>query len=174
MSDTNTSRLPIWLVVSLIANALLIGLIIGGGLGQRKAGPPPGGGPGGSEQALIRGIDRSLPEDQRHVVRQAFREAFRESRPERVRVREARRALSRLLAADVYDADAVREGFRQLRDADAAMNTKMHDVLANQFGSLTLEQRRAIIRDLNRRGPRGGPRDGERRPPPPRPGPPRD
>ena len=36
MSEDTKSRLPIWLIVSLMANALLIGLIIGGGLGQRK------------------------------------------------------------------------------------------------------------------------------------------
>lgn len=173
MSDTNTSRLPIWLVVSLIVNALLIGLIIGGGLGQRKAGPPPGGAQG-SEQALIRGIDQSLPDDQRRVVRRAFREAFQGSRQERVRVRDARRELGQLLSAESYDADAVREGFRQLREADAAMNARMHEVLAEQFGALTLQQRQAIIRDLNKRGPRAGPRNGERRPPPRRPGPPRD
>lgn len=169
MSDTKTSKLPIWLVVSLIVNALLIGVLIGGGLGQRKAGPPPGG-PGGSEQALIRGIERSLPDDQRQIVRRAFRQAFVESREQRIAVRDARQRLARLLAAETYDADAVRESFQQLREADAAMRAQMQDVLAEQFGTLTAEQRRAILEDLNRRSRRrGGPEDGRRGPPPPRP-----
>lgn len=169
MSETRTSRLPIWLVVSLIVNALLIGVLIGGGLGQRKAGPAPGGGPA-SEQALIRGIDRSLPDDQRRIVRRAFREAFAGSRQERIRVRDARQRLGQLLAAESYDADAVQQSFQQLREADSAMRARMHDVLAEQFGALTMEQRRAIIRDLNKRGERRGPgaRRGDR-PPPPRP-----
>lgn len=169
MSDTKTSKLPIWLVVSLIVNALLIGVLIGGGLGQRKAGPPPGG-PGGSEQALIRGIERSLPDDQRQIVRRAFRQAFVESREQRIAVRDARQRVARLLAAETYDADAVRESFQQLREADAAMRAQMQDVLAEQFGTLTAEQRRAILEDLNRRSRRrGGPEDGRRGPPPPRP-----
>lgn len=169
MSDANTSKLPIWLVVSLIVNALLIGVLIGGGLGQRKAGPPPGG-TAGNEQALIRGIERSLPDEERQIVRRAFRQAFAESREQRIAVREARRRLGRLLAAETYDADAVRESFRQLREADAAMRAQMQDVLAEQFGTLTAQQRRAIIDDMNRRGQRRGGPDGEhRRPPPPRP-----
>lgn len=169
MSDTKTSKLPIWLVVSLIVNALLIGVLIGGGLGQRKAGPPPGGGAGG-EQALIRGIDRSLPDEQRRLVRRAFRQAFAESREQRIIVRDARQRLGQLLAAEPYDAEAVRESFRELREADAAMRARIQDVLAEQFGALTVEQRRAIIEDLNkRRPPRGRPGDDRRGPPPPRP-----
>lgn len=167
MSDTKTSKLPIWLVVSLIVNALLIGVLIGGGLGQRKAGPSPGG-VAGSEQALIRGIDRSLPDAERQIVRRTFREAFAQSRQHRIAVREARRRLGRLLAAEDYDAEAVREAFRQLREADTAMRAQMQDVLAEQFGALTAEQRRAIIEDLNRRGRRGGSDGDHRRPPPPR------
>ncbi|NQY97630.1 MAG: periplasmic heavy metal sensor [Henriciella sp.] len=168
MSDAKTSKLPIWLVVSLIVNALLIGVLVGGGLGQRKAGPPPGAG-AGSEQALIRGIDRALPDDERQIVRRAFRQAFAESRQQRIAVRDARQRLGRLLAAEVYDADAVRESFGELREADAAMRAKIQDVLAEQFGTLTAEQRRAIIQNMNRRGDRrAGPRGDHRRPPPPR------
>lgn len=168
MSDAGKSKVPVWLVVSLIVNALLIGVLIGGGLGQRKAGPPPGG-VGGGEQALIRGIDQSLPDDQRRIVRRAFRQAFAESREQRIAVRDARRRLGQLLAAETYDADAVRESFRALREADAAMRAQMQDVLAEQFGTLTAAQRRAIIEDLNRRSRRrGGPDGDRRRPPPPR------
>ena len=78
MSDSPKTRLPIWLIASLMANALLVGLLIGGGLGQKRAGPPIGG--GGSEQALMRGIDQAVPSDQRRAVRQAFRRAFADTR----------------------------------------------------------------------------------------------
>ena len=169
MSDATSSKLPIWLIVSLIANALLIGVLIGGGLGQRKAGPPPS--VVGQEEALIRGIDRALPDDDRREVRQIFRRAYAESRAERVRVRNARRALGRLMNANPYDADAVRAGFEELREADAAMKARMHSLIADQFGALTAEQRRAVLRETNRGDRRRGdrkppPRD---RPPPPRP-----
>lgn len=169
MSDATSSKLPIWLIVSLIANALLIGVLIGGGLGQRKAGPPPSA--VGQEESIIRGIDRALPDEERREVRQIFRRAFADSRDERVRVRNARRALGRLMNAEQYDAEAVRAGFEELREADAAMKARMHNLIADQFGTLSAEQRRVILRESNRADRRRGdrpppPRD---RPPPPRP-----
>ena len=168
MSEATKSKLPIWLIVSLIANALLIGVLIGGGLGQRKAGPSPA--VMGQEQALMRGIDRALPSEERREVRQIFRRAYADSRAERVRVRNARRALGKLMNANPYDADAVRAGFEELREADAAMKARMHDLIAEQFGALSAEQRRAVLRNSTsgerRRGERPPPGD---RPPPPRP-----
>ncbi|MEM9572127.1 MAG: periplasmic heavy metal sensor [Pseudomonadota bacterium] len=166
MSEAPKTRLPIWLIVSLMANALLVGVMIGGGLGQKRAGPANVG-PGG-EQALIRSLDHAVPDEQRRAVRQAFRRAFAQSRNERVRLRDARRQLGQLLGADPYDADAVAAAFTDMREADSAMKASMHEVLAEQFGALSAEQRRAIIEDFNkrsegRRGPRGD------RPPPPRP-----
>ncbi|MEL7041732.1 MAG: periplasmic heavy metal sensor [Pseudomonadota bacterium] len=163
MSERTTSRLPVWLIVSIVANALLIGLLIGGGMGQRRAGPPPNALIGG-EQTLMRGIDRSVPDEQRRAVRKAFRRAFVDSRQERLRVQSARRNLNRLLGAETFDAEAVRDGFAELRAADNAMKARMHDVLAEQFGALTPEQRQAVLRD-NRRGgerPRFRDRDRER------------
>lgn len=160
MSESGTSRLPIWLIVSLMANALLIGLIIGGGIGQRRGGAAvsiPG-----NEQALVRGIERSLPDEQRTEVRRAFRRAFADTRPQRLRLRAARQNLGPLLSAEDYDPVAVQEAFGELRAADDAMKARMHDVLAEQFGALTPEQRQAIIRDFNRRGERRNGRDGER------------
>ena len=168
MGEDTKSRLPIWLIVSLMANALLIGLIIGGGLGQRKSGPSPS--IPGDERALIRGIDEAVPSDQRQTVRRAFRQAFEDSRSERRAVRDARRKLGTLLSADAYDAAEDQSAFQDLRDAESAMKKRMHDVLAEQFGALSEAQRRAIVQDLNRRGARRGPPgDRDRRPPPPRP-----
>ncbi len=171
MSEGTTSRLPIWLIVSLMANALLIGLIIGGGLGQRKAGPAAG--PAiGNEQTLMRGIDQAVSIDQRDEVRRAFRRAFADTRTERVRLQQARRDLGRLLSAADYDAAAVEAGFAELRAADDAMKARLHRVLTEQFGTLSAEQRRLIIRDFSRRGAgerfRDRRRPGGERPPPPR------
>lgn len=169
MSESTKTRLPIWLIVSLMANALLVGLIIGGGLGQKRAGPTNIG--SGGEQALVRSLDQAVPDDQRRIVRQAFRRAFANSRQERVRLRDARRQLGRLLAADPYDSEAVAAAFRDMREADAAMKADMHETLAEQFGTLSVAQRRAIIQDFNDRSRRRGDARGPRgdRPPPPRP-----
>lgn len=154
MSDSSKPHLPIWLIASLMANALLIGLFIGGGLGQKRAGPAVPG--TGGEQALIRGIDQAVPSEQRRDVRQAFRRAFSDTRQERIRLRDARRDIGRLLAANPYDDDAVRQGFTEMREAEASMKARMHDVLAEQFGALSAEQRQAIIADYNQRADRGG------------------
>ncbi|MEL6724866.1 MAG: periplasmic heavy metal sensor [Pseudomonadota bacterium] len=169
MSEASKSRLPLWLIVSLLVNALLIGLLIGGGLGQRKGGPSPGGAGATDERALIRSIDQALPNQERQAVRQAFRRAFADTRQDRERVRDARRSLGRLLGADPYDADAVEAGFRELREADAAMRARMHQALAEQLGALSVEQRRAILRDASKNDGRRFRGDGERRPPPTRP-----
>ncbi len=168
MSEDTKCRLPIWLIVSLMANALLVGLIIGGGLGQRKSGSTPS--IPGDERALIRGIDEAVASDQRQTVRRAFRRAFEDSRAERRAVRDVRRKLGALLSADPYNAAEVQTAFQELRDAEAAMKKRMHDVLAEQFGALSEAQRSAIVQDLNRRGARRGPPGGgDRRPPPPGP-----
>ena len=170
MSEGTTSRLPIWLIVSLMANALLIGLIIGGGLGQRRAGPAAG--PAiGSEQALMRGIDQAVSIEQRDQVRRAFRQGFANTRNERIRLRDARRQLGRLLSAQDYDAEAVEAAFSELRAADEAMTARLHAVLTEQFSTLTAEQRRLIIRDFSERNERDRLRDRRPRPgdrPPPR------
>jgi uncharacterized membrane protein len=168
MSEQTKPRLPLWLIASLLVNALLIGLVLGGGLGQRKAGPPPS--VQGSEEALMRGIDRTLPQAQRRTVRQTFRRAYQDTREERRRVREARRKIAQSLAADPYDREVVQAGFAELRAAESAMKARMQDLLAEQLGELTLEQRQAVLRDYDRRErrPRGRPGDRDR-PPPPRP-----
>ncbi|MEO1322165.1 MAG: periplasmic heavy metal sensor [Pseudomonadota bacterium] len=159
MSDGSKLRLPIWLIASLLANALLIGLLIGGGLGQKRAGPPVSG--GGSEQALMRGLDESLSSEDRRIVRQAFRKAFADTRSERIQLREARRQLGQALTADPYDRDLVQERFSVMRELEVKMKGRMHLVLAEQFGTLSAEQRQAIIRDFNRRSNRS--RSGGRR-----------
>ena len=207
MSEASKSRLPIWLIVSLMANALLIGLLIGGGLGQHSAGPPAVR--GGGEQALMRGIDQALPAEQRRELRRVFRclacplpvarlasASHGQNRfppmphwrqvncaaqlsqgraplaPGRTRAREARRNLGRRCAADDYDAAEVQAGFAELREAESAMKANMHDLLAESLGELSTEQRRLVLRDLDRaengragpRGPRQGPTRPDRQP----------
>ena len=154
MTETPGSRLPIWLVVSLIVNALLIGLLIGGGLGKRNSGPSPH--PGGGEMELARGIESVVEGEDRAAMRQALRAAFERSRGERRELRQARRDLGQLLGAEPYDREAVLAGFARMRAADGKMKAGLHDELAIQLEKLSVEQRRAMLRfvESNARQPR--------------------
>ncbi|MEQ3744823.1 MAG: periplasmic heavy metal sensor [Henriciella sp.] len=168
MTEQTLSRFPYWLVISLIVNALLIGLLIGGGLGKRKS----GGSSiiAGDERAIVRGLEQSLNDQDRRVLRRSLRSAFERTRDERRELRATRTLLSDALQADPYDRDAVSSAFARLRTADGNMKVGLQEELADQFAKLSVDQRRAIVRNLERRGAYGrrGPRErGDRRPPPP-------
>lgn len=174
MTEKTSYRFPYWLVVSLIVNALLIGLLVGGGFGKRKAASGPSI-MAGDERAIIRGLEVSLNSEERRVLRRSLRSAFEQTRSQRRELSVARLNLSKALQADPYDRDAVSAAFAQLRTADGNMKIGLQEELADQFAKLSVEERRAIIEDLanrERRGRldrrRGPPRDrGDRRPPPP-------
>lgn len=170
MDEQTKTKLPIWLIISLVANALLIGLLIGGGLGQRQSQPPSFG---GSERAFAGSIDRVLSPEDRTQVRRAFRDAYRQTRAQRQEVRAARRDLAALIAADPYDEADVIAAFQALRAADSRAKAGLHDVLAAQLGDLTPEQRKAVLGNLERGERRGARRRGRRSEDrPPRNGPP--
>lgn len=159
MSDTPARRFPYILVASLVVNGLLIGLLIGSGL--RQSTPPP---PDRGERALVRGLERSVSEDQRAAVRQAFRQAYAATRSERRKLRDARRDLRQALAATPYDAEAVKAAFARVRAAEVASQTGLHEELARQFERLTPEQRASVLRSMERRGRRGPRGDRQQRP----------
>ena len=142
------SKLSFWLVGSLLVNALLVGVLIGGGLHQRSAGGPPPAASG--EMALVREMDSSLSGEDRRIVRRAMRTAFAETREQRTELRNARQNLVAVLAQEPYDSAAVRDGFARLREADELVKAGLHDALADQFGALTIEQRRAILERFER------------------------
>ncbi len=168
MSETPMSRVTIFLIVSLVVNALLIGFILGGGIGKHHGEDRAGGarGPIG-EMGLARGIERSVPNEQRSEVRKAFRRAFLDTRTQRRAVREARQDLARLMGSEKYDQAAIEEAFSKLRQAEADSRARLHTELSKQFSNLSLDDRRAILKELSRRGERM-PRS-EGREPPPRP-----
>jgi len=161
MAEETARKLPIWLILSLLVNALLIGVMIGGGLGNRK-GDQPRGPRGGGEQALIRSIDRAIPDAERRQMRQALRQAYHKSGPEREAVQAARQALSESLGAEPYDVAKTKQAFEALRVADVRMKARIQDLVAEQVGALTLEQRKAIIQSLERRSQRREARRGVR------------
>ena len=162
MSEPKSQRWTWLLVGSLMANALLVGLLIGGGLARQHQGPGPE--PRG-EMAMARSIDRVVPDAQRAAVRGALRRAFSETRAERRDLRLARDELARQLANDTYDRDAVVAAFARMRAAEDQSKAALHEALASQLQALSPEQRRALLADMDehshrRRGrSRGGPED---------------
>lgn len=161
MTETIKRNLPIWLIVSLIVNALLIGLLVGGGLRQKS---PQSGGAVGGERAFVESIDRVVAEEDRAQVRRAFRSAYGDSRDARRAVRDARQALAETISAEVYNEAAVIAAFEKMRIADDVAKAALHDALAVQLGSLTKDQRAAVLSNLERGGRRGDRgRRGERR-----------
>lgn len=146
MSETLKRRLPAFLIGSVILNSLLIGLLIGGGLRGQGSTPPP---PDRGESALVRSLERSLPEDERANVRDAMREAYRATRNERRTLRQARRALREALAADPYDKVIVEKAFQTIRQAEAASIQGLHEELARQFERLSPDQRAALARSMD-------------------------
>lgn len=174
MSDASDTprRWPLWLIVSLMANMILVGLLAGFLL---QAGPK--GNPDGPPRERISWGERD--DGTRQAMRQVFKEAFKASAEERMARVETRQQLAEAVIAEPYDADAVREAFRDLRSADDAVNEATHDAMVNLFASMSEEERQHMAQILRRgpgdhkpkRGPgpgeRGGPGDGPPPPPPP-------
>ena len=178
MSDMSESprRRPLWLIVSLMANMILVGLLAGVLLQAGPKGKP-----------LDRPAERiswGSREDGSHdAMRRVFREAFRASAEERAARADVRNRLAEAVSADPYDADAVRETFRELRGADDSVNEATHEAMVNLFATMSVEERHNMAEILRRGprdheskrkpvpGPRGGPMDGPPPPPPPPPPP---
>lgn len=169
MTEPVSSRLPLWLIISLIVNALLIGLVIGGGLHSKRYPERTY-----TQQPFSRGLPDNLPDADRAVVRDVFRTAARHSREERESVRLARRELATALNREPYDRDEVVQAFERLRSADMAVRQRLHEDLANRLEGLSPDQRRAILYTLDRRDRRdrrhgGHPRRQPAEQPPPTP-----
>lgn len=174
MSETSDTprQWPLWLIVSLMANMILVGLLAGF---LMRAGPI--GKPDGPPRERISWGDRD--DGTREAMRRVFKEAFKASSEERTVRADFRRQLAEAVTAEPYDAEAVREAFRNLRSADDAVNEATHEAMAVLFASLTMEQRQHMAHVLER-GPHhhksrrkkgggecGGPMDGPPSPPPP-------
>lgn len=149
MSEAPRPSLPVLLIVSLMANMLLVGLIAGSALARRDAPDPP------SAHAQIRlpeGMQQSASPEDRRAVRRAFTRAWMAARPLRAEQRAARRAVGEAILAEPYDAAALETAFERLRAADVALDAAIQAELARQLETLTSEQRLALAISLRRLG----------------------
>lgn len=179
MSRVRTlTPLAIALIISLVANALLIGLVIGGLIGK----PRGGHGRGGSDYMIARGIQDIVPEGERNEIREAFHLAFEDSRADWQTKREARREFMAALSASPFSKAEIDRSFEDMRAADTALTRSFQATLSEQIAALSDAQRAELVdwledvearrreRRERRRRHRGGDRDGPRgNDPPPRP-----
>ncbi|MEM5517862.1 periplasmic heavy metal sensor [Henriciella sp. AS95] len=167
------SPLTIALIVSLVANALLIGLVAGSILGKpdkRHRGP----GRANPDFMIARGIQSVVPDSERKQIRQAFRQAFADSRALIDEKREAQRRLREAMLQTPFDQEAVEQAFADIRAADIVLNERFQASLTEALADLDESEREALgawLEDMDerfdRRRTRRGERDGQREPPPP-------
>ncbi|MFT5776164.1 periplasmic heavy metal sensor [Hyphomonas sp.] len=153
MSDpTPKRRIPFWLTLSIMANLLLMGLVIGWILRS----PHHRFGPEGmsSQRPPILG---EASHGDRMMVRRIMMEAFRSAETEVADRRAVRVTLGEALQIDPYDPDVVRRAFAALRLSDQAVHSAIHESLVDRLGELSVEQRRALAEMLSRE-PGDGPR----------------
>lgn len=141
------SGLAVALVVSLVVNALLVGLVLGNMLARphhdhdRRGGGPRGGG----DFAIARGIERVVPEAERAEIRSAFRAAFRSSRTQFMRKREARQGLIEALGAEPFEPATIDRAFGEMREADRALTERFQSVLSEQIAGLSDAERAELV-----------------------------
>lgn len=161
----------VWLVLSLVINALLIGFIFGGGL-RHRVDPRDAGAPGprtGFE--MVRGLDQVASEEDRDEIRKVFRQVFRDTRDVRRDQRRARFAFAQAAMSDPYDEEQVLAALERVRETGLAVETEIHAAIASQLGRLDAAQRRALVQAMTQNERRGGPgqrREGDQRLGPPR------
>ena len=138
------------LFVSLALNLLLIGVIAGGAiaeLGHQKAKATEAVARAPNMRALM----ESLPPARAAEVRSHVVETWRSAQAERQAARQARLEIARVAGADLYNAAAAKAAFAKMRQVDAAVASRFHDVVADAMASMTVEERRAMLRHLAQR-----------------------
>lgn len=167
MSKTLSGRrLPVFLLLSLMVNMLLVGILAGQFLAERERGGARLAGPPPAEARLVRSLLQTLDAPDRAELRRAFGEVLRGNRDLIRERRQARRDMAAALGADPFRADELRAAFARMRTADAALQQSVQSALADQMAQLSPHQRRALSDLLSERFDRhhrgGGRRRGPR------------
>lgn len=140
----------LWLFVSLAVNLLLVGLIVGANLGevrqQRDRAAMAVG-----RMPNMRVVLDALPPERADDVRTKVVDTWRQAKEERRGARQARIELMKTVGAQTYDANAVRAGFARVRDADARVAARFHDVVTDAMQEMTPAERREMLRRLAQR-----------------------
>jgi len=135
------------LFVSVAANILLVGVIGGAAISNARHERVA------TQNAVarapnVRAVLQSVPAERRKAVRDRIVAAWREGRPARQEARRARIAVFESANRESYDPSRVKAAFARLREADAKVAAQFQDVLADSLSELSVEERRAALREL--------------------------
>lgn len=149
------SGLKTALFVSVAANLLLAGVIGGAAISNARHERAA------ATQAVarapnLRAVLEAAPAERRQEIRAKVVATWREGRPARIAAREARAEVYQLANGDTYDPAAVKAAFARVREADAKVAAHLQDALAEALASLSVEERRAVLRELAKRRALGG------------------
>jgi Spy/CpxP family protein refolding chaperone len=134
------------LLVSVTLNLLVAGAVIGHFL----RGAPEPRFPG----HLGRVMEKIDPEQQA-VMKEQFRAFRREGRQLHQDMRQKQRELTKSILAEPFDEESARQGFAQLRQSGAAIQTQMHEQMISVMKNLGPKQRARLIRRLQQEGKEG-------------------
>lgn len=138
------------LFVSLAVNLLLVGVVGGAALSNLRHDRAA------AQQQVerapnVRALLDTLPPERAQAVRDTVVKTFREGRASRIAARQARMDVYRLAGADAYDVVAVKAAFARMRSADATVAAQFQDAVADAMAGMTVEERRAVLRELVQR-----------------------
>ena len=146
--------LLITLIISVTLNLLVAGAVIGHFL---KGGPEPRF-PGHLGQVL-----ESIDPAQREALQAQIADFRQDGRKLHREMRQQQRELTSIILQQPFDEASAREGFAQLRQRGAAIQTQMHEQMIAVMSKLDPEQRARLIKRLNK-GERRGPTREQRTP----------
>lgn len=144
------------LIVSLLANAVIVGVFIGRGLSAQQE-PPP----------VTRQPDQAPPTgEMRQWLRMTAEEIRQEISPQRRAVERAGGELRLALSARSYDHEAAVSAFKRYQEAQATLREQSQNAILARMENATPLQRRFLIQmavsDSNARRRRQGRRDARR------------
>ena len=158
--------LKIVLGISLLLNVLLIGIGVGSALHHRRELLGP--------HMSLHHLTADLPAAARRTVDEIMT-AHRDRIHNQVRqVREKRRALAAVLAAETVNLAALEKAFQDVQAADALLQREIQAATREMAVRLPVDARRELTRRMMRGEHRKGHKDGDRawrQPPPPSPPP---
>ena len=138
------------LIVSLLANAVIIGIVIGRSGAPTRSDPPP--------PIDIERPNQPASPEIRQYLRETTRDIGREMRPKQQAHRAAQQALRRAFNADPYDHQAMVDALKIFQETEADMRATLQSLILERMEDATPQQRRALVW-LALRGSRGRARD---------------
>ncbi|HRI76773.1 MAG TPA: periplasmic heavy metal sensor [Alphaproteobacteria bacterium] len=141
------------LVGSLFLNVFLCGILAG--FFMRGGFPPPHG---MDERGPMQDIARVLPADKAAALEGIMRKHFEERREGDADIRDIRREMDDILAADNFDIRAFKVKAEEMHTAQEKLFAAMNDDLAQFFSGLSKEERRKLAEHFRKNAPpMGGP-----------------